>query len=144
MTRDTLLVIVGALALGGIIGSHTCPRPASGQLPPSSQNTAGLPAFAPKPPFPAVEEHLAIAYGRQIERLYGLLYEGYITRPGNEAEEDEKFMRGLRIARVSRDRARLMYLAEPWHVVTPVGTPPGRSGPALGVPQYRPVEPPSK
>lgn len=140
--RAMLALLVGALALGGIIGSQTCPTPASGQLPTASApNVAvGLPAFAPTPPFPQVEDHLRIAYGRQIERLYGLLYEGYLTRPGREKEEDEKFMRGLRMARVARDRAKLIYMLEPWHTFGPVGSAGTVKGPVFNVPEYHSEE----
>ena len=70
--------------------------------------------------------HIQTGYQKQVERLYALLYEGYLTRPGHEPDADEKFKRGLRVARRARDRAIDMLLREPWEVVTPLPDPPPR------------------
>jgi hypothetical protein len=74
----------------------------------------------PWAPRELLQDHIETGYKKQIERLLTGLFEGYLTRPGNEKEEDEKFRRGLRVARRARERAIDMIMREPWSVVTPL------------------------
>ena len=126
--RTTLLLVIGALAIGTVIGSQVCARPAHGQLP-----------LTPR----AMTQYDLVnaAYGKQIERIWTYLYEGYITRPGHEKDEDEKFRRGLRIARIARERAQAIIFDEPWQVVTPIpGEPPSPSSMRKPDPTFIPSE----
>ena len=122
-TRALLTLLVGALAVGALIGAQTCPREAAGQF---------VPGTAPYPyPFPTQEQlNINAGHAKAVEHLYKMLYEGYLTRPGYEREEDEKFMRGLRAARVARQRAQTLLYLEPWHLITPIpGQDPGPTTP---------------
>lgn len=102
-----MLTLLGGLAVGGLIGSQVCPHQASGQLPLTPRMLTHF-------------DQIQAAHAKQIERLWTVLYEGYLTRPGHERDEDEKFMRGLRTARIVRERAQTLIFEEPWRAVTPI------------------------